>query len=297
MKKLRARVPLVVLVGPFLVAFVVFYVAPIVVAVAQSLFALHTNGLGLGPSETRFVGLDNYVRAFSDQAFVQSLARILVFALVQVPLMVVLSTGLALLLESGRVRWPQFFRVAFFMPYGVPGVIASLLWSFLYIPSTSPILQGLSAVGIHYSPLGSGNVILSIANIGIWAFAGYNMLVLIAALQAVPEDLYEAARIDGASEWRIVWAIKLPLLRPSIVLTTVFTIIGTLQLFVEPLVLRPLSTAINTQFTPNLAAYDQAFGQSNPNLAAAMAVIVAVIAFVFSFVFLRLTNRKGQRAW
>ncbi len=293
----RTRLPLLLLVGPFLVAFIVFYVAPIIWAVVQSLFSVRASGLGLGAPETLFVGLDNYARALANPAFVSSLGRIAVFALIQVPLMVVLSTVLALLLESTRARWPQFFRVAFFMPYGVPGVIASLLWSFLYVPSTSPILQGLSALGIPAAPLESGTVMFAIANIGIWTFAGYNMLVLIAALQAVPADLYEAARIDGASEWRIVREIKLPLLRPSLVLTTVFTIIGTLQLFVEPLVLRPLTTAINSDYTPNLAAYNQAFTQSNPNLAAAMAVIVAVIAFVFSFVFLRLVNRKGNRAW
>jgi multiple sugar transport system permease protein len=82
-----------------------------------------------------------------------------------------------------------------------------------------------------------------------------------------------------------------------VILVTVFTIIGTLQLFVEPLVLRPLTTAISSDYTPNLAAYNQSFAQGNPNLAAAMAVIVALLGFVFSFGFLRLVNRKGNRAW
>ena len=95
----------------------------------------------------------------------------------------------------------------------------------------------------------------------------------------------------------MIWHIKLPLIRPSIVLITLFTIIGTLQLFVEPLVLRPLTTAISSDYTPNLAAYNQAFAQGNPNLAAAMAVIVALLAFAFSALFLRVVNRKGNRAW
>jgi multiple sugar transport system permease protein len=297
MRVARSRLPLIILIGPFLLFFVAFFVAPIVYAVVQSLFSVRTSGLGLGPPQTIFVGLDNYVRALSNELFVSSLGRIVLFAIVQVPLMVVASTALALLLESGKAKWPRFFRVVFFMPYGVPGVIAALLWGFLYIPSTSPVLQGLSALGVTLVPLSSDSIILAIANIGLWSFAGYNMLVLIAALQAVPAELYEAAEIDGAGQWAVTWNIKLPLLRPSIVLTTVFTIIGTLQLFVEPLVLRPLTTAINNDFTPNLAAYNQAFGQSNPNLAAAMAVIVALIAFVFSFAFLRAVNRKGQSAW
>ena len=140
-------------------------------------------------------------------------------------------------------------------------------------------------------------MLFAIANIALWGFAGYNMLIIVASLQSVPGELYEAARIDGAGEFAIIRHIKLPLLRPTVVLVTVFTIIGTLQLFVEPLVLKPLTTAINSDFTPNLAAYNQAFAQSNPNLAAAMAVIVALIAFVFSFGFLKLVNRKGNRAW
>lgn len=295
----RRRTPaaLWVLVLPFVMMFVLFFVAPIVYAIVQSLFSTRSSGLGFGPPETTFVFFDNYARALSDPDFVTSLGRLVLFSVILVPLMVVTALGLALLLDSGKARWPKFFRVLYFAPYGVPGVVATLLWGFLYIPATSPILQVLSAVGIQFDPLSSGNVLFAIANIALWGFAGYNMVILIAALNAIPSELYEAARMDGASAWSTVWHIKLPLVRPSVILVTVFTIIGTLQLFVEPLVLRPLTTAISSTFTPNLAAYNQAFAQGNPNLAAAMAVIVAVLGFVFSFGFLRIVNRKGNRAW
>lgn len=293
----RGRPALLVLVGPFAALFLVFFVAPIVYAVVQSLFATKTSGLGYGPPEEVFVVVGNYVQALSTPAFVASIGRVLLFSVIEVPLMLVCSLALALLLDSGRAWFPRFFRVLYFMPYGVPGVIASLLWGFLYVPSTSPFLQLLHGVGIDLVPLSAQSVLLSIANIALWNFAGYNMLVIIASLQAVSGDLYEAARLDGAGEWAIVRYIKLPLLRPTIVLVTVFTIIGTLQLFVEPLVLKPLSSAITSDFTPNLAAYNQSFAQANPNLAAAMAVIVAVVAFVFSFGFLRIVNRKDNRAW
>jgi len=293
----RGRPALLVLVGPFAVLFLVFFVAPIVYAVVQSLFVTKTSGLGYGPPQQVFVFLGNYVQALSTPTFVASIGRVLLFSVIEVPLMLVCALGLALLLDSGRALFPRFFRVLYFMPYGVPGVIASLLWGFLYVPSTSPFLQLLHGVGVDLVPLSSQSVLLSIANIALWNFAGYNMLVIVASLQAVSGDLYEAARLDGAGEWAIVRYIKLPLLRPTIVLVTVFTIIGTLQLFVEPLVLKPLSSAITSDFTPNLAAYNQSFAQANPNLAAAMAVIVAVIAFVFSFGFLRIVNRKDNRAW
>ncbi|UAJ79787.1 sugar ABC transporter permease [Leifsonia sp. ZF2019] len=288
---------LLVLVGPFVAFFVLFFVAPIVFAVIQSMFVTKTSGLGYGPPQEVFVFLQNYVQALSTPSFVSSIGRVLLFAAIEVPLMLVCSLALALLLDSGRALFPRAFRVFYFMPYGVPGVIASLLWGFLYIPATSPILQGLGSLGIEVAPLSSGNILFAIANIALWNFAGYNMLIVIASLQSVSGDLYEAARLDGAGEWAIIRHIKLPLLRPTIILITVFTIIGTLQLFVEPLVLKPLTAAINSDFTPNLAAYNQSFSQANPNLAAAMAVIVALIAFVFSFGFLRAVNRKGNRAW
>ena len=127
-----------------------------------------------------------------------------------------------------------------------------------------------------------------------WTYVGYNMLIIIAQLKAIPGELYEAARVDGAGPWRIARSIQLPLIAPALVLTTVFSIIGTLQLFAEPQVLAKFSPAIDSQFTPNLSAYTTAFAYNDYNVAAAQAVLIAVVAFILSFVFLRLTNRKGS---
>ncbi len=289
--------PALVFVGPFVVLFLVFFVLPIGYAVYDSLFSVQSSGLGLGPAERLFVGFDNYARALAMPDFVQSLGRVLAFSAIEVPLMVVCAVVLALALESAYAWKPVFFRVTFFLPYGVPGVIASLLWGFLYVPSTSPVIKALSSWGWDVDVLTSDTILFSIANIALWQFAGYNMLILVASLQAISHELYEAARVDGAGELTIAWRIKLPLLRPSVVLITVFTIIGTLQLFAEPLVLKPFTTAINSNFTPNLAAYNQAFAQGNRNLAAAMAVIVALMAFAASFAFLRIVNSGGKKAW
>jgi multiple sugar transport system permease protein len=285
------------MVVPFALFFAAFFIAPIVFAIVQSMFTLKVSGLGFGPSADVFVFLGNYGTALSAPAFLRSIGRVALFSLIEVPAMVITATALGLALDSARAWAPRVFRVLYFLPYGIPGVVATLLWGFMYIPATSPILQVLNTFGLNPMPLSPGSILYGIANISLWGFAGYNMLILIASLQAIPAELYEAARIDGAGEWAIIRSLKLPLLRPTIILVTVFTIIGTLQLFVEPLVLQPLTTAIDSSFTPNLAAYNQAFGQNNPNLAAAMAVIVAVIGFVFSFGFLRLVNRKGNRAW
>ncbi len=287
------RVAILGLLGPFTVLFAATILLPIGYAVYESMAGVQRSGpFGQGGTSSVFVGLSNYVTALSNPAFSSSLIRVLIFALVQVPVMIVLATALALLLDAASARGIRFFRSVFFLPYGVPGVIASLLWGFLYTPGLSPIIGLGHAVGLDINFLGSGSILWSIANIVTWQYAGYNMLVIVAQLKSIDADLFEAASIDGASAWQVVTRIKLPLIRPAIVLTTVFTIIGTIQLFGEPLVLRPLTSAITTDYTPNLSAYNEAFTNNNYNLAAAEAVLLAIIACAFSFGFLKLVNRR-----
>jgi multiple sugar transport system permease protein len=156
----------------------------------------------------------------------------------------------------------------------------------------SPILSALDNVGLQVDFLSGDMVLLSIVNIVTWEFAGYNMLVLVAQLKSIDPNLYEAARVDGASGWHIIRHVKLPLVRPAVVLTTVFTIIGTLQLFAEPLILRPIATSIGFNYTPNMAAYNEAFNNNNYHLAAAESVLLAIAAMVLSFGFLRLVGRS-----
>ncbi|HZE39079.1 MAG TPA: sugar ABC transporter permease [Stackebrandtia sp.] len=282
---------------PFAIFFTAFFIIPIVYAVYQSLFKVERTGsLGLSGSKQVFVWFDNYAAALSDAAFVDSLVRILIFAVIQVPVMVILAVALALLLDAASARGVPFFRSAYFLPYGVPGVVASILWGFLYTPGISPIVTLLNDLGLNVDFLGTDNILLSIINIVTWQFAGYNMLVLVAQLKSINPDLYESARMDGAGAWRIVWNIKLPLARPAIVMVTVFTIVGTLQLFSEPLVLKPLTGAINFTYTPNLTAYNEAFNKDNYQMAAAQAVLLAVVAMVFSFGFLRLFGRGDDES-
>ena len=280
---------------PFGVLFLAFFVAPIGYAIYQSLFKTQRSGLGFGAARTVFTGVANYSTALHDPAFTGSLLRVLLFMVVETPLMIILSLLLALALDAASARFPSFFRTMYFAPYGVPGVVASLLWGFLYVPGISPVVQVFSNLGLHVDFLGSGTVLWSIANIVTWEFAGYNMLVLVAALKAVPRDIYEAARIDGAGPLRIAWRIKIPLISGSLVLVTVFTIIGTLQLFNEPLVLTPLTGNISASYTPNLAAYTQAFTNANYPVAAAEAVILALAALILSFAFMKSMQKIGER--
>jgi multiple sugar transport system permease protein len=219
--------------------------------------------------------------------------RVLLFGVVQIPVMLIFATVLALLLDSVAIRFKRFFRLAFFLPYGIPGVVAAILWSFLYLPGLSPIVSVLQHTGFGTVDfLGANSTLWSIANIVTWEYTGYNMLIIYAGLQAIPVDLYDASRIDGASEWRIATRIKLPLIASSLVLTAIFSIIGTLQLFSEPQVLRAITGTISSSYTPNLLSYTQAFVDNNPNYAAAIAVVLAIGTFILSFGFLKLVQRR-----
>jgi multiple sugar transport system permease protein len=254
--------------------------------VIQSLLMVERQGTFGAPQQV-FGGFTQYALVFQDSAFWASVGRVLLFGVVQVPVMLGMALLFALLLDSPLLKGKRFFRLAFFAPYAVPGVIAAIMWGFLYSPSLSPF----GAVTSEINFLDGSLVLWAIANIVTWVYVGYNMLIIYASLLAIPTEIYEAARLDGASNTQIAWRIKIPLVTPAIILTAVFSIIGTLQLLAEPQTLRSFSSAISSTYTPNLAVYTTA-SIPNYNLAAAFSVVLALATFILSFVFLKATQRK-----
>jgi len=192
------------------------------------------------------------------------------------------------MIDSAVPRGRRFFRLAFFAPYAVPGVIAALMWAYLYVPSLSPF----PAVAGKVDLLGSDLVVFSIANVVNWVYTGYNMLIIYSALQAIPTQTIEAARIDGAGQWRIAMSIKIPIVAPALILTGVFSIIGTLQLFNEPTVFRLFSNAVDSTYTPNMVVYATS-NVPNFSLAAAYSIVLAVVTSVLSFTFLRIMQKRA----
>ena len=185
--------------APFLTVFVAFYLTPVVYAIYLSLFI--RKRVGIGPAKEVFGGLANYIRAVQDGDFLNGLKNMFVFGVVQVPVMLGLAILLALLLAESRGVFMKVCRTAFFMPYGIPSAIGALIWGYLYSPNLSPFNQVLAAFhagAIQF--LSPGAVLFSIANIVTWTWTGYNMITLFAALQNIPNELYEAARVDGATQ-------------------------------------------------------------------------------------------------
>lgn len=275
---------------PFLFLFIVFFLLPLAYALAISLFADRLVG------GTVFVGAQNYTQAFHDSAFWEGVSHMLLFMVVQVPIMLGLALIFALVLDSGVTRLKTLFRLGFFLPYAIPSVVSALLWGYLYSANIGPFAQ-LASV-FHLPPPGFltvSGMLASIGNIVTWEFTGYNMIILYAALQSIPSELYEAARVDGAAGWEVARYIKIPLIVPALVLTSVFSIIGSLQLFNEPSIMWSLvPNVIQDHYTPNLYAYRLAFTNQQYNYSAAVSFTLGIVVFVCSYIFMITTNRRGR---
>jgi len=275
-------------IAPFMIVFALMLLLPLFYSGYLSVFATQLVG------GTSFVGLANYLRAFTDPDFLAGVGRMGLFLIIQVPIMLALSLFFALALDSGRVRGSGALRLIIFLPFAVPGVVATLMWGYLYGNDFGPIAQVFRATGLGAPDLLSAqNVLGSMMNIVTWAFVGYNMIIMYAALRSIPTELYEAAEIDGASQFRVAWSIKLPAIRQAILLTVIFSIIGSFQLFNEPNLLFNIApNAIGTDFTPNLYAFNVAFRNQEINYAAAIAFLLGIVIMIVSFLVQRATNRR-----
>jgi len=266
--------------GPFMAVFALVFLAPIVYSIYLSFYRQRLIG---GNS---FVGIDNYKQALTDPQFWSAAGRVSLFLVIQVPIMLGIALLVALAIDSGRLYGRNFFRITIFMPYAVPAIVASFMWGFMYGPRFGLVGNIEDAFGITLPSFLSPEWILaSIGNIVTWEFVGYNMLIFYSALRVVPRSLYEAAEIDGAGQWRVIRYIKLPAIRGAIVIATIFSIIGSFQLFNEPSILKSLApNAVTTYFTPNIYAYQLSFAGQQYNYSATVAIIIGLITMVVAYV-------------
>lgn len=276
-------------IAPFAVVFLVLLVAPLGYAFWMS---LHTSTLAAGES---FTGLANYQRAFTDPLFLGGLARVARFVLVMVPIQLGVALVAALVLDTLATRLSRFSRLMIFVPYAVPGMIGALMWGFLYSPRFGPATDLFGLFGATAPDfLAPGTVFGSLVNIVTWQWSGYYMIIIYAALRGIDPSVYEAARIDGASGRQIALRIKVPMISAALVMVVVFALIGTLQFFTEPSILRNVAAgAIPVHYTPNMYAHGLAFSYQEFNYASTISFALGVVVFVFSYIFLFLTRKKS----
>ncbi|MFC0111922.1 carbohydrate ABC transporter permease [Kibdelosporangium aridum] len=276
------------LAAPFALLLLGTVLVPVLYALYLSLFTERLSGLGFDGPEQAFVWLGNYLNVLSDEAFHGSLGNVALFVVVHIPIMLGGALVLALLLDSAVVRLRRMWSLAVFLPYAVPVVIGGLIWAYLYSPGVGPM-----AAILPFDPLSDVGVLPSVVNIATWQWIGYNMIIFFTALQAVPREVLEAARADGAGPVRTALAIKVPIIRPTLFVALVFTVIGSLQLFTEPMVLRGFTGSVTSAWTPSMYVYEAAFVAGDPGRAAAASVLLAVVCALLSAAVMRVSARRS----
>ena len=275
------------LAAPALAVIAVFFALPVVMGLALSLTDFDLYGLA-DLSTVRFVGLDNYLRLLQTPPFWQALANTLYFVAVGVPASISLSLGTALLLNARVAKWQGFFRTALFAPVVTTVVAVAVIWRYLLHTRYGLINQALATIGIDPvdwlgDPQWSMPAIILFA---AWKNFGYNMVILLAALQAIPGELYESARVDGAGPLRQFTDLTFPLLTPTLVMVGILTLAGYFQLFAEPYVMTqggPLRSTVSVLYF----MYEEGFRWWNLGYASGVAFLLFLIVFAVSAGLLR----------
>ena len=285
-----------ILAGPALLVIAVFFALPVAAGLALSLTDFDIDALA-DLSTLRFVGLRNYAQLLQTPLFWQALANTLYFVVVGVPASIGLSLAAALLLDSRFARWQPFFRTALFAPVVTTVVAVAVIWRYLLHTRYGLINQGLEAIGLAPvdwlgDPHWSMPAIIAFA---AWKNFGYNMIILFAALQAVPRDLYEAARMDGAGAVRRFTDVTFPLLVPTLVLVGILTVSGYFQLFAEPYVMTQ-GGPLRSTYSMLYLMYEEGFRWWNLGNASAVAFLLFLVIFCASGLMLRFDrDAPGRR--
>ncbi|MGF6494624.1 multiple sugar transport system permease protein [Luteibacter sp. 621] len=276
---------------PALIILGLFFLLPVVAALVLSVTDFDLYALA-DIRNLRFVALENYWSLLQRPLFWSALGHTLYFVLVGVPLSLMASLGAAMLLNSPLVRFKPFFRTALFAPVVTTVVAVAVIWRYLFNTKYGLINYVLDAMHLPTVDwLGDPHWAMpTIILFAVWKNFGYNMIIFMAGLQAIPADLYEAARIDGASAWAQFRHITLPMLKPTMLMVSILTVSGYFQLFAEPYVMTeggPLQSTTSVLYL----MYEEGFKWWNLGSASAVAFILFVIMFVVTAAMLRLSKR------
>lgn len=281
--------------APALLVLGIFFLLPVVAALGLSLTDYDLYALA-DIRHLRFVALGNYWNLLHQPTFWSALGHTLYFVVVGVPLSLMVSLGAALLLHSPLVRFKTVFRTALFAPVVTTVVAVAVVWRYILNTKYGLLNYVLGTVGIHpVDWLGDPHWAMpSIIVFAVWKNFGYNMIIFLAGLQAIPKDLYEAARIDGASALQQFRHITLPMLGPTLLMVSILTVSGYFQLFAEPYVMTeggPLQSTTSVLYL----MYNEGFKWWNFGAASAVAFLLFVIMFVVTALMLRF-GRRGEAA-
>ncbi len=293
------RIFILSVIVPMLLFFVIFYILPIMIGFIGSL----TNWRAFqNPAERIYIGLENYNRLFADPVFIASLVNTFKYALMYMPLSVILALLLALAINaSGALA--GFFRTVYFLPVVTSVIATALIWSVgFYQPRYGLFNQIFSMTGLpQQSFLRSPDTALfSVVIYSIWKNIGYDVVIFMAGLSAIPPTFYEAAKVDGASRWRIFWNITIPLLQPTVVFIIITGIINSLQVFGPIYVMTVASGAdkpggpLNSTIVVGVYQWQVAFNELRLGYGSAMGVVLFVIILVITLLQSRFLRRRWE---
>ncbi|MGP3954422.1 carbohydrate ABC transporter permease [Nonomuraea sp. 3N208] len=272
---------------PALVLFLLLVVAPILVAGYSSAFRWN----GFGGLPTNFIGFDNFTRLFGTEIFAQDLWHLLVLVLFSVCVQLPFSLAIAMLLNQ-RIRGRALYRVVFFAPYVLSEVITGVLFSLILSPGTGMANRLLSVFGIESEWLADPNTVMpSLFLVMTWKYFGFHMMIYLAGRQNIPNELIEAAQIDGASSWKTFRHITLPLLGPTIRISIFLSVIYTIQLFDLVWILTGGGPSHSSE-TMAVTMMEYGFKRSQVGYASAISVVMFVLSLVFALIYQRFVMRR-----
>ena len=284
--KTQKKLAPIIFIGPFLINFLIFMVYPILYSFVLS-FCKYRGG------HTTFVNIKNYAYLFTEPTFYQSLFNTLIIFIIQVPIMTILALILGNLLNSALIKLKGFFRMVTFMPVLIDSVSYTIVFSLLFSENGGFINNVLQMCGgsaqkwFSSGPFAMAMIIIALT----WRWTGYNSIIMLSGLQNIPEELYEAASIDGANAFVKFWKITIPQLKPVIIFSVFNSINGTLQLFTEPQLLTSGGPA-NSTLTVVLYLYKMGFKNFNFGVASAGSYILAIIVALITLLQFRITKEE-----
>lgn len=281
-----------IFIAPALIAITVFFALPVLAALVMSFSDFDIYALA-DLRNLRFIGFDNYLQLLRTPLFWQALANTLFFVVVGVPLSIAASLGAALLLHSKLARFKAFYRTALFAPVVTTLVAVAVVWRYLLHTRYGLVNHALLQLGLEpVDWLGDPTWAMpAIMLMSVWKNFGYNMVILLAGLQAIPEDLYEAARLDGAKRWQLLRHITLPTLAPMLLVVSILTMAGHFQLFAEPYVMTQGGPAQRT-VTVLYFMYEEGFKWWSLGSASAVAFVLFALMFALTLLQLRLAKKQ-----
>ena len=287
MKKRKEGIFYLALLLPAILLFVLFFIIP----VAQSMWLSFTDSYGM-KTTYNFIGLKNYAEAFTDKSFIKTIGATLKFAVIAVVVGNILSLILALILDS-KIKLKATLRTFFFIPNIMSLLVVGYIWCFVYQQVAPDVMEmlGMKAVAV----LGSKNtVIQALAAVGIWNCAGYYMVIYIAALQSISEDLIEAARIDGANLWQVLRYVKLPLISPTILTCLILSVAAHMKVFELPYTMTS-GGPVGASATMVYKIYMTAFNANRNGYASAQSIVLFVMIGGISLVLNYMMRRREER--